>query len=139
MRHLEMLERAGLMERRRKPKFLADGDIVFAATDVGRELAIASLPEPPKRTRYGDHVDRDGGGAFGGFLCGNQLPKFEQREAPGDMRTRRHPCQYCMYRIAKGQAWRLGRDAEGDWCTTKKEAKASYKIALKALSAHKAV
>jgi len=138
MRHLEVLEQAGLMERRRAPKFLADGDIVFAATDVGRELAIASLPEPKKLTRYDDFTAYDDDRSFGEYLCGNQLPKFEQREAPREIRTRRYPYQYRMYRIEKGQAWRLSRDVEGDWCATKKEAKASYKAALKALSARKA-
>ena len=52
MRHLEALERAGLMERRRTPSFLPEDDVVFAATDAGHKLALDALPEPKPRTRY---------------------------------------------------------------------------------------
>ena len=41
MPSLEALEAQGLMRRVRSPGFLGKGDIVFAATEAGRELAIA--------------------------------------------------------------------------------------------------
>lgn len=129
MRHLEALERAGLMERHRSPGFLADGDIVFAATDAGHEVALAALPEPKPRTRYDDFMDYDSSGSFDEYLCGGKLPEFETRKAyrktdPQD----RCGNQYRMFRHA--DRWTC--DVEGDWCATKKEAKASYKAALKA-------
>lgn len=134
MRHLESLERAGLMERRRSPRFLSAGDIVFAATDAGREAAIAALPEPRKRTKADDWRDQDGCESFGEFLTNGRLPKFEQRRAYGDAPRDRYGCEYRMYRT---QAWPhdYQRDVEGDWRATKKEAKASYKAALKARNA----
>jgi len=128
MPHLEALERAGLMERRRTPKFCDPADIVFAATDAGITTAIAALPEPvqpAKRSRYEEYLDADGcgGDSFGEFLCGARLPEFEEKR---DFRAR--DTKYRMFR----QADRWTRDAEGEWCSTKKEAKASYKAALKA-------
>lgn len=123
MPHLEALERVGLMERRPSPRFLDPGDIVFAATDAGREAAIAALPEPRKRSRYEEYLDADGSESFGEFLCGYRLPKIEtRRDFLGNNR------EYRMYRNLD----RWVRDVEGWWAPTMKEAKASYKTALKA-------
>lgn len=132
MRHLEALEQAGLMERRRSPSFLADGDIVFAATDAGRDAAIAALPEPRKRTKADDWRDRDGCESFGEFLCGSRLPEFESRQPwrHEGHKTDRFGYQWRMYRC-RG-SW-VESEVVGEWCATKKEAKASYKAALKAL------
>lgn len=140
MRHLESLEKAGLMERRRSPGFLDDSDVVFAATDAGREAAIAALPKPTppaKRSRYEDYLDADGcaGNSFGEFLCGIRLPEYETRR---DLRRdERHGVrtitEYRMFRRA--DYWT--RDVQGGWCTTMKDAKASYKAALKALRSKK--
>jgi hypothetical protein len=127
MKHLEALESMGLMERRRSPGFLVDGDIVFAATDTGTAAALAALPEPKPRTKYEDYLDADGcaGDSFGEFLCGARLPEFEDR---GDFRSR----EYRMFRLtAPYYHWASFRDVEGEWCKTQKEAKASYKAALK--------
>lgn len=147
--HLEALEHAGLMERRPAPKFLNQGDIVFAATDAGHEAAIAALPKPRKRTRYEEYLDADGcgGDSFGEFLCGSKLPEFESRQAPygqkdgrwGYMGGDRCGNQYRMFRRAYAHAYdyRGYRDVEGEWCATKKDAKASYKAALKAHKSRK--
>ncbi|MBB5508106.1 hypothetical protein [Paraburkholderia atlantica] len=136
MRDLEALEQAGLMERRPSPKFLDAGDIVFAATDAGREAAIAALPEPTpsaKRSRYQEYLDADGcaGDSFTEFLCGRQFPIFESRRAPFDQKGDRFGYQHRMYRLGK-EMWCYARDVEGEWCATMKDAKASYKAALKA-------
>lgn len=132
MLHLEALVRAGLMERRRTPTFCDPADIVFAATDAGLTMAIAALPEPTppaKRTRYEEYLDADGcgGDSFGEFLCGSRLPEFERR---GDWRKE----EYRMFRRAYSHTYdRYGyRDVQGEWQSTKKDAKASYKAALKA-------
>ncbi|WP_167306579.1 hypothetical protein [Paraburkholderia steynii] len=129
MQHLEALEDLGLMERRRSPGFLEAGDIVFAATDIGRSTALAALPEPKPRTKYEDYLDADGcaGDSFGEFLCGDRLPKFENRRPLlGSWRE----TEYRMYRNF-AFPYDYKRDVEGDWCKTMKEAKASYKAALK--------
>lgn len=132
MRHLEALERAGLMERRRSPGFLADGDIVFAATDTGREIAIAALPDAPKLTpaksRYQHY--RDVSECYDSFAEFLGLPEthFEERDSTGWPDYKRVH-QYRMYR---GSRWcSFDADLRGEWCATKKEAKASYKAALK--------
>jgi hypothetical protein len=132
MPHLEALELAGLMERRRSPGFLDAGDIVFAATDAGREVAIAALPKPRKRTKADDWRDRDGCESFGEFLCGGRLPKFESRQAYGAAPRDRYGYEYRMYRVRDAYWSDFHRDVEGDWCGSKEDAKASYKAALKA-------
>lgn len=129
MRHLETLEGMGLMERRRSPGFLTAGDIVFAATDTGRAAALAALPEPKPRTKYEDYLDADGcaGDSFGEFLCGDRLPKYERRTPfLGNWRD----TEYRMYRT-HSFPYDFQREVEGDWCKTMKDAKASYKAALK--------
>jgi hypothetical protein len=133
MPHLEALERAGLMERSRTPTFCDPADIVFAATDAGLELAIASIPEPQKvtkaRSRYEEY--RDVSECYDSFAAFLGIPEvnFEERDSTGypDFRRVR---QYRMYR---GSRWgSFSSDLKGEWCSTKKEAKASYKAALKA-------
>ncbi|EYS89486.1 hypothetical protein CF68_33235 [Cupriavidus sp. SK-4] len=134
MADLEQLEAAGLMIRGHRPRFLPEDDVVFYMTDAGRALAIASLPEPKKPTRYEEYLRADGcaGDSFGEFLCGIRLPEFEERShrAYGEWKTTR---QYRMYRLTWDRNYGIpgDRDVQGDWAPTKKEAKASYKAALK--------
>lgn len=132
MRHLEALESMGLMERRRSPGFLVDGDIVFAATDTGTAAALAALPEPKPLTKYEDYLRADGcaGDSFGEFLCGARLPVFESRQAYGNAPRDRYGYEYRMYRT-HAYPYDYRREVEGDWCGLKKDAKASYKAALK--------
>ncbi|QOT75084.1 hypothetical protein [Cupriavidus basilensis] len=132
--HLEQLEAAGLMERGRSPSFLPADDVVFHVTDAGRALAIAALPEPKKRTRYEEYLRADGcaGNSFGEFLCGIRLPEFEERchRPYGEWKSLR---QYRMFRLTWDRHYGIpgDRDVQGEWAATKKEAKASYKAALK--------
>lgn len=146
-RHLEALESAGLMARGPTPGFLNAGDIVFMATDAGREKATAALPAPRKLTRYQEYLRADGcrGESFGDFLCNGKLPEFESREGP--FYSLSHPNhhlsrrrQYRMFRYEYFQdefGWDKYREIEGEWCYSQKEAKASYKAALKAKKASK--
>ncbi|MDA8522018.1 hypothetical protein [Acidovorax sp. NCPPB 4044] len=134
MPDLEALEAAGLMRRGRTPGFCNPSDIVFMATEAGQALALEKLPEPPppkKKTQHRQWLDADSGYSFGQWLCGHQLPKVEREETHHlvDGRYRCTP-RYRMYRLEKNSQWR--RDVEGQWATTKKEAKASYKAALAA-------
>lgn len=99
MPDLEALEALGLMTRSRAPKFCADGDIVFRATDAGRAVALDSLPPPPKRTRYGEWLDADCCESFGEFLCGSRLPTLDARRPH---RTERPDCQVARQRPGSG-------------------------------------
>ncbi|MNY25304.1 hypothetical protein D3C86_1590790 [compost metagenome] len=129
MPHLEALVSGGLMEIRRSPAFLHDGDIVFAATDAGTSAALRHLPPPPKRTRYEKFLDADCDETFGEFFCGYRLPKFESREVRGSFASWRRSYEYRMYRVA-WDGYSAYREIEGQWKPTKNEAKASYKAAL---------
>jgi hypothetical protein len=137
MRHLEELEQAGLMERRRTPQFLPDGDVVFAATDAGRALAVSTLPESPKLTpaksRYEQY--RDVSECYDSFAAFLGIPEvnFEYRDNTGHPDYRR----VREYRMYRGRFVCLSNDLKGDWKPTMKEAKASYKAALKARASRK--
>lgn len=129
MPDLEALEASGLMCRGRTPSFCNKSDIVFLATDAGRALALERLPEPPKQTQHRQWLDADSGHSFGEWLCGHRLPKVETeseyRSVNGRWRT---VYRHRMYRLAQDSHWR--REVQGEWAITKKEAKASYKLAL---------
>lgn len=115
---IELVE-AGYMTAQAAPKMWGDG-IVYVVTEIGKQIAINSLPEPKKLTkaqsRYQDYLDvGDCYHDFAAFL-GFQPPEREY-----------------------GHSWQ-NRDmirfrsprATGEWCKTVKEAKASYKAAMKA-------
>lgn len=130
---LRALEAAGLMTS--QPLAVQwGGGVCFYATDDGRALALTSLPPPPKRTRYDEYLRADGcaGDSFGEFLCGCRLPEYETRRdlRRGGSYGLRTITEYRMFRRAD----RWTRDVQGEWCMTKKDAKASYKTALKARS-----
>lgn len=122
---LDELEKAGLMERRSTPAFCDASDIVFVATEPGRNLALEMLPPEPKRTKFEEYIHADCFDSFAEFL-GIRKPKHEAR---GDWRRR----EYRMYRERCSDGYYdMWRDVQGDWAPTKKAAKASYKAALKA-------
>lgn len=116
---LEELERAGMMERRRTPAFCDPDDVVFAATDTGRRLALELLPQEPKRTKYEEFLHADCCDSFADFL-GIWRPEYESR---WDGKR----WEYRMYRMKVCE-----RDIQGEWAATKKDAKASYRAMLKA-------
>lgn len=127
---LEALEGLGLMARVRTPAFCDADDIVFVTTTAGADLALEQLPEPPppeKQTQYRQWLDADTGCTFREWLCGSRLPKFETRG-----RVLNGTQEYRMYRTVWDGDWDSYRDVQGQWASTKKEAKASYKAALKA-------
>lgn len=126
MDELEALEKLGFMERVHTPSFCDKDDIVFAATDAGRTLAMDNLQPEPQRTRYDNFLSYDGCLSFGEYLCGRKLPSFERRSIRWD-----HG-EWRMARYDHGSV-----DVAGEWCRTKKDAKASYKLALAARAASK--
>ena len=118
--HLESLVAAGLMSSRTAPSFCAEDDVVYHVTEAGRELAIAALPPPKKRTRYDDYLRSEVCESFAEWL-GIDVPKVE----------------YGSWYPNSGKIRMTSSRATGAWCTTKKEAKASYKQALSASKARR--
>ncbi|QRI88698.1 hypothetical protein JQN63_20420 [Delftia lacustris] len=130
MPDLESLESLGLMARVHTPAFCDADDIVFVTTTAGAALALEHLPEPPppaKQTQYRQWLDADTGCTFREWLCGSRLPKFETRGY-----VLNGTQEYRMYRMVWDGDWDSYCDVQGQWATTKKEAKASYKAALRA-------
>lgn len=118
MPDLQVLECLGFMARSKTPAFVREGAIFFFVTEAGKRLAVDNLPKPKKRSQYQEFLDADYGHSFAEFL-GIDVPI----------------CEYDMgqYRFVRTRRtyWHL-EVIYGEWCKTKKEAKASYKSALKA-------
>ena len=75
-------------------------------------------------TKFQNFLHAERTETFGEHLCGIRLPKVELvRGRFGD------PWRYRMYRLGAG-SYGNGREVEGQWASTKKAAKASYKQAL---------
>ena len=134
---LRELEALKLMAVARSPAFLEKGSITFMVTDAGKALALEHLPFPPPPSRYERYLREEGTWSFGEHLCSGRLPKFEMRGSSWN-RT----AEYRMYRKTWDDYDRsYYRDVQGEWMPTKKDAKATYKTALKAhhetLKAHK--
>ena len=121
---LEGLESIGLMARRPAPKFCDEGDIVFIATQAGQDFAIEHLPPEPKLTKYDEYLRNDGCESFPEFLMINK-PRYETRGYGKSI-------EYRMFRRDLSVSWDVFPEVTGEWKLTKKEAKASYKEALKA-------
>lgn len=100
------------------------GDVVYRVTDAGQVAAISALPEPKKASNYERYLDDDSCLSFSEWLLGNRAPQVENRISSGRW-------EYRMYRLGSSD-W-IDRDAEGEWKSTLKSAKASYKEALKKL------
>ncbi|NTZ93897.1 hypothetical protein FCH79_00975 [Pseudomonas koreensis] len=141
MPDLEALVALGLMNHRKPPAFCDQSEILFYATEVGEKFAVDAMPPappPPKRTKFDEYLDEcecyDG---FAHFL-GINMPQYQQRGDWGNY-------EYRMVRYPRGSAYRQYRrhynlsrwspyeslEVAGDWAPTMKEAKASYKAALK--------
>lgn len=112
---LEFLVSAGLMTSRAAPSFCAEDDVVYHVTDAGQAIALAALPAPKKRTRYDEYLNADTCQSFAEWL-GIDVPEIE----------------YGSWYPNRGKFRMVSRRAKGEWCDTQKEAKASYKQALRA-------
>ncbi|UNB61878.1 hypothetical protein [Pseudomonas syringae group genomosp. 7] len=135
---LESLVNMGLMGSRKPPAFCDQSEILYFATEEGERFAIAEMPPAPpapRRTNFDAYQDEsECYDSFAHFL-GIRMPRYQQR---GELGKR----EYRMVRYRRN----VGRfhspeylllcepvDVAGEWCSHKKEAKASYKAALKAL------
>lgn len=121
---LRILETAGMMRRSHRPAFLAGSDTVFVCTDAGMSYAIDNLPPPPPKPKpcnYRDYLNADSGFCFAEWMNINK-PFYEDRFTGNQWqwRMRRRDRPYTEWGAVSG-----------DWAPTKKEAKASYKAALR--------
>lgn len=129
---LEVLEAAGLMRRGRTPAFCDQDDVVFHVTDAGRAHALEHLPAAPtpkKLSRYDEYLDSECSEGFSWWL-GINMPVVEIDYGRGSKKTRYRYVRRTRY------GW---DDVRGEWATTKKNAKASYKEALRKRRAARAV
>lgn len=88
--NLDLLVAAGLMTRGKAPAFCSEDEVVYRATDEGKQFALDKLPPPPppaKRTKFHAYLDEceyyDG---FAHFLGINQ-PQIQQRGNWGTTNT----------------------------------------------------
>ncbi len=134
---LEALVQMGLMGSRKPPGFCDQSDILYYATQEGERFAVAAMPPappPPKRTKFDAYLDEcecyDG---FAHFL-GINMPKFQERGGYSkcEYRMVRYPWN-SPYRDFSSSYWSPYEPLEvaGEWAPTRKDAKASYKAALK--------
>lgn len=121
----QVLVKHGLARASKAPEWSC-GDTVYQVTETGKSIAISALPEPKKPTRYDDYRHSEVCESFGEWL-GIQLPEFECRT----LDAYHGKYEYRMFRRSRCY-WDTYRDVVGEWCKTKKEAKASYKAALRA-------
>lgn len=112
----------GLAKTRKAPEWSC-GDVVYQVTEAGKTVAMAALPEPKKRTRYDEYLHSEVCESFAEWL-GIELPIYENREAG------RYKYEYRMVRRSRAY-WDSYYDICGEWMPTMKEAKASYKEALR--------
>lgn len=129
------------MTRSKAPAFCSEDEVVYRATDEGKQYALDKLPPPPppaKRIKFDAYLDEcecyDG---FAHFL-GINMPQYQQRGSWGKWGYRmvRYPrgSSYRQYRRHYNfERWSIYEPLEvaGEWAPTMKEAKASYKAALK--------
>ena len=115
---LEALRESGLMTSRPAPAMWGEGT-VYVVTDRGEGLALRKLPMPPKRTKYDQYLREESTLDFHEWL-GIEKPRVDSsqsRQANGKWQW--------QHRMKSSRA-------TGEWAPTQKEAKASYKAALKA-------
>jgi hypothetical protein len=114
--NLDVLVTAGLMTCGKPPAFCDQSEVVYRATRDGERVALGKLPLLPKLTRYEQFLNADIDCTFAEWL-GIEKPTLEFRGSSWWGKDRK-------FRFSTSRA-------TGEWCPTQKEAKASYKAALK--------
>ncbi|UXY13825.1 hypothetical protein N8I74_10875 [Chitiniphilus purpureus] len=125
---LEALVLMGLMGRSPTPRFCDPCDEVFHVTAAGKSYAIDNLPPappPPKEGSYAHYRASECSESFAEWL-GIALPQLEYSGSRYGA-----PRNCVRYVRIKYTAYGIDEVA-GEWKPTRKEAKASYKAALKA-------
>lgn len=121
MQDLEALVEMKLMVTGRTPAFCDPTGVVYHVTAEGERYALEHLPLPPKKTKFEEYLEWDSCDSFGEWLLGGLKPKFEWRGSWGKFEYRMYRCRYSQQHP----------EVKGEWCRTKKDAKASYKAALR--------
>ncbi len=138
MPDLEALETLGLMGSRKPPAFCDQSEILYFATKEGERFAIAEMPPAPpapKRTNFDAYLDEsECYDSFAHFL-GIRMPRYQERGESGKREYRMVRYTRNVGRFHSSEYLLLCEPVEvaGEWCLDKKEAKASYKAALKAV------
>ncbi|WP_122588607.1 hypothetical protein [Pseudomonas viridiflava] len=137
MTDLEALVTLGLMGSRKPPAFCDQSEILYFATKDGERFAISEMPPAPpapKRTNFDAYLDEsECYDSFAHFL-GIRMPRYQERGERGKREYRMVRYTRNVGRFHSPEYLLLCEPVEvaGEWCLDKKEAKASYKIALKA-------
>lgn len=137
MTDLEALVTLGLMGSRKPPAFCDQSEILYFATEEGERFAIAEMPPAPpapKRTNFDAYLDEsECYDSFAHFL-GIRMPRYQERGERGKREYRMVRYTRNVGRFHSSEYLLLCEPVEvaGEWCPDKKEAKASYKAALKA-------
>ena len=122
------------MGSRKPPAFCDQSGILYFATKEGERFAIAEMPQLPKRTKFEDYLDvADCYENFAQFP-GINKPQFQQRREYSNREYRMVRYQWgSPYLEFPSSYWSPYERLEvvGEWAQTMKEAKASYKLALK--------
>ncbi|MBI6740394.1 hypothetical protein [Pseudomonas syringae] len=138
MTDLEALVTLGLMGSRKPPAFCDQSEILYFATKEGERFAIAEMPPAPpapKRTNFDAYLDEsECYDSFAHFL-GIRMPWYQERGERGKREYRMVRYRRNINRFHSAEYLLLCEPVEvaGEWCLDKKEAKASYKAALKAV------
>ncbi|KTC59068.1 hypothetical protein [Pseudomonas savastanoi] len=136
MTDLEALVTLGLMGSRKPPAFCDQSEILYFATKEGERFAIAEMPPAPpapKRTNFDAYLDEsECYDSFAHFL-GIRMPRYQERGERGKREYRMVRYRRNINRFHSAEYLLLCEPVEvaGEWCLDKKEAKASYKAALK--------
>ena len=122
------------MGSRKPPAFCDQSEILYFATKEGERFAIAEMPPLPKRTKFEDYLATDDCYENFAQFLGINKPKFQRRGQYSDS-------EYRMVRYPWNSPYRdlsffyyppyERVEVAGEWASTMKEAKASYKLALK--------
>jgi hypothetical protein len=131
---LMSLKALGLMDSRKAPAFCHEGDMTYFATEAGKAYAIARQPAPRKVTLWEQFISSDMS-SFTDFL-NIEAPKYEYFTGvtkPANTRRGVQPFYEPIYGQATTRYVRMcSPRGVGEWCTTQKDAKASYKADMQA-------
>ncbi|MBB4865298.1 hypothetical protein HNP46_004179 [Pseudomonas nitritireducens] len=115
---MDKLVEMGLMIKRPAPKFCADDQIAYYATEAGKAYAIEHKPKPvlAKLNNWQKYLHDECSCMFVEYL-GINLPVYETQFGKGFRMVRKR--NYFEVEVA------------GEWAATRQEAKASYKLKLR--------
>jgi hypothetical protein len=128
------LKALGMMDSRKAPVFCHDGDMTYFATEAGKAYAIKRQPPPVKVTLW-EHFMRSDMSSFTDFL-NIEAPAYEYFTGfakPSKTPRGLQPAYQSTYGVPTTRFVRMcSPRGVGEWCTTQKDAKVSYKADMQA-------